>query len=210
METFASSGWFYTLSSIPQTLASVITLAATFVVFHLADTNTRIENHKSFFGRMLVAFQPTLKLKEANGLTTDNLIIQYKQAMEAFENDTLPTVAVDQRGKFVDNMMTQLSQERTDIASAMFYKDNIKNALWLMNDKLEYFQGLIKRKHDILVSMSKSIAVTAFTLILALFLHPAYGALQESAGYIEFALTVLAAFSVIISASTVIKIVKDN
>lgn len=66
--------WYYTLSAIPQTLAAMIALVATFVVYKLSRISDRVEKERSLVKSFLLHLHPEKEIHHIEGMRGDELL----------------------------------------------------------------------------------------------------------------------------------------
>ncbi|TSC81886.1 MAG: hypothetical protein G01um101419_719 [Parcubacteria group bacterium Gr01-1014_19] len=66
--------WYYTLSAIPQTLAAMIALVATFVVYKLSRVSDRIEKERGLVKSFLLHLHPEKEIHHIEGMRGEELL----------------------------------------------------------------------------------------------------------------------------------------
>lgn len=190
-----SEAWLYTLSAIPQTLAAMVALVATFIIFKLS----RLKDHIALHSEEIKVYLPSLadknKVFDINSIFEDNVVSTLKDGLKNFPN---------------------LSKEDLDYILSRYGELVVgKNSPSQTPEKLK--QYLIQKAHLLEVLLFKrnlsysklknSLFLTSIPIIISLLLLPFYELVPDQ-GLILAGMVVLSMLSVIYTVHAVWEISK--
>jgi len=76
-----SNFWFYTLSTIPQTLAAIIALTATFVIFKLNHIESRTQKEYDEIKEWIMPLLPDIEIHEITRLNDSAMLQKLKEGI---------------------------------------------------------------------------------------------------------------------------------
>ena len=79
--------WFYTLSAIPQTLAAVIALSATFVIFKLNHIESRTQKEYDEIREWIMPLLPDLEIHDITKLNDSGMLARLSEGIKKLKRD---------------------------------------------------------------------------------------------------------------------------
>jgi len=175
--------WYYTLSAIPQTLAAMIALAATFVVFKLAIISERINETRKDLRRFILLVTSNLDKKtyeteihEIEPLSNDKFLKLYEVGLANLKpkEDYLGL----ERGKFEKYEKEMLRIINEEWHSSYTPKDF--RIFGYLATKKNILKSLLSLRQRSLVMLISSLTLVALTIIASVTALPKYDYFEGS------------------------------
>ena len=188
--------WYYTLSAIPQTLAAVIALSATFVVFKMNVVQEALKLNGASIKSFIMVAHPEKTYRDIISLRPKAMADEFERLIKDLRG--LP----EGTDPLLERMM---EQTKTVVGAHGYFMPNKEN----MFEFLETTNGLFRedesRLDTIKDQLKLSIICTVAPLVGSLLILPHDGALHASAA-IPTAFTLLSAVSIIYASWSVWRI----
>jgi len=98
-----SNFWFYTLSTIPQTLGAVIALSATFVIFKLNHIESRTKREYDEIKEWIMPLLPEIEIHEITKLDDSGMLQKLKEGIKTLNlKDSKLGIGDDRYNKLCD------------------------------------------------------------------------------------------------------------
>src|SRR3989344_3428022 len=78
---YNSDIWLFTLAAIPQALAAMIALVATFVVYKLSRISDRVEKERGLVKSFLWHLHPEKEIHHIDGMRGDELLVALQEGI---------------------------------------------------------------------------------------------------------------------------------
>lgn len=195
--------WFYTLSTIPQTLAAMIALAATFVVFKLNFITVKIQKSRKDLARFILLLTSYLhkEIHDIEPLSDKKFVELYEKALKNIKPD-FPNLGLE-IGIYVrmQNEMQRIIRE--DWKSRFPARQGRIVGYLKMQKKI--FRSLLTERNTSLRLLGCSLIFTTLTIALSLFALPHFDIFKDPHFVVAFVL-VLSLISVSLTGYSVWKI----
>ncbi|MBN2351615.1 MAG: hypothetical protein JXD23_03525 [Spirochaetales bacterium] len=201
-----SNFWFYSLSSISQTLAAIIALSATFVIFKLDFLQRKRQDFINGILRFLMILKPGIEPHEIDKLSDEEVIDILKLIRNLnLQSDNLG-LGKKQYKKIYSEYEHFISSNRGE------YKPNPKRIYYYLINRKEYFQRLQNAKENAYRRLKCNLLLISITIILSLILIPFYDFLKnyDLTLLICSIVIILATTSIFCTASSIWKIATDD
>lgn len=165
-----SNSWFYSLSAIPQTLAAMIALTATFVVYKLSRIKDYISRHAEEVKIFLPHLVPEEKITDPGSIFEEKVAELLGRGLKKLDisKEDLGTTEFKHLKNAFDNI---LHLQHIHLEST---KENLFDYL---NHKNQIITTLINKKNLANRALKNSLFFTAMPIALSLVLLPLYGIL---------------------------------
>ena len=190
-----SEAWLYTLSAIPQTLAAMIALVATFIIYKLS----RLKDHIALHSEEVKVYLPSLadknKILDINSLFEEDVVSTLKEGLNNFHklNPEDLKYIMSRYGEVV------VSQPGVNLSP-----EKLKQYLI---QKTQLLETLLAKKNLAYNKLKTSLLFTAIPIIISLIILPFYG-FMVNPGLILLFLVALSGLSVIYTVHSVWEISK--
>lgn len=165
--------WYYTLSAIPQTLAAMIALAATFFVFRLNFISEEIRRNRKDLSRFILLLAPGSQgeIHIIEQKTEEEFLEFYEQALEQIKFNR-PNLGFEKYEKLEKEMWRIISKDWNSYFKAR--PERIANYLYMKRDILKYMLSVKKMAKSLL---GLTLLATTLMIILSLCILPNHDAL---------------------------------
>ncbi len=194
--------WYYTLSAIPQTLAAVVALAATFVVFKLSLVQQKTDKQLELARRLVSPLCPENEIDDIEKMTAEQVLVELNNGSLALQKQTDPRL-IEFRYKELSELLTEIRDENHQ----KFPVTNARVDLFIKQRQAAVEQ-LVANRHRILKLLKLSIVFTLIPLTLSILILPSLPLLMAYATPIINALALGTVASVIYTAYCVWAIAK--
>ncbi|MFH1392760.1 MAG: hypothetical protein ABIG90_03805 [bacterium] len=174
--------WFYTLSTIAQTLAAMLALGATFTIFKLNIINKRLSDLKDRLFLVVASFENDLT-KCPENMEEDELIKKTDECLDKFSNTE--NLTKERLRKIYKNMTG---------AEVIFTND--KDLILFLKNNLDRFRTDRSKKNETLKFLKKSLFLLSMPIILSIYLLPLHSFFKLYDGEILLVIITLAIFSI--------------
>lgn len=163
--------WYYTLSAVPQTLAAMIALAATFFVFRLDFLSEEMRKNRKDLARFLLLLaQEQGEIHNIETKSDEDFFIFYKEMLDKIKPD-------EDKFGLPPETYAKLEQEMQRIIhedwKSFFLPRSFRIAKYL-DMKKDNFEKLLSTKSTIHWLLGSSLLTVALTIIISLFALPNY------------------------------------
>jgi hypothetical protein len=189
--------WYYTLSAIPQTLAAVIALSATFVVFKMKDVQLAVNATGATIKSFLMVAHPEKTYREIVSLRPKAMADEFSVLIHELRG--MPSEGTD---PLIERMM---ERTKTVAGSQGYFMPNKENMLEFLETSNSLFRDDESRLDTIKDLLKLSIICTVAPLIGSLLVLP-HDASFHAAAAIPVAFTLLSGVSIIYAAWSVWRI----
>lgn len=162
--------WFYTLSAIPQALAAMIAVVATFAVYRLSYINQLITPDLKFAHWFLLKIDPG---KYYQSFTNEKI-------PEIFEEEAAKLEKNKERLGLTVNQFTGIQDELSEIIKTYYgllggyYTSNSERMREFIQQKAKGYKENNDSKKQLYNILKTSIKITAFPIIFSLIFLPFY------------------------------------
>lgn len=179
--------WYYTLSAVPQTLATLIALAATFVVFKLNIVSHKIQESRKDLRRfmLLLTSYREGEIHEIEPLKDQEFLEWYQKGLANLKQE-------EEFLGFGENMYKKFALEMKRIIKEewrSFYGAKRDRILCYLLMKEKVFGTLLAIRQRILVLLARSLVVVSSVITISLIVLPHY----DYFSYLKVSMTVVAA-----------------
>ena len=197
------NSWFYTLSTIAQTLAALIALAATFIVFRLNFISEAIQHEYEKVRPLLMEMSPDYE-QMVESMNTYQVASFISSMLKTF-GSTSPMLGVD------DARLSRLIDilNRVEVTWRRDLSGNERVHSFLVHEETN-LRRLVERRNDVLNVLVTSLCSVAVPIALSLLLLPHYGTMFviNNSGWILTALTWLSTLSIAYTAYGIWKVAR--
>ncbi len=169
-----SNFWYYTLSAIPQTLAAIIALAATFAVVSLGSVSKKIRVSRKDLRRFILLLTSRLDITEKEihtiePLSDKNFLKIFKKGLETLKKE--PTLGLDETNfkKFKTEMHRIIEEEWKS-----FYGADNTRIYGYLEMKKNLLEELLYKRKQIFQFMALSLILVTLVIIGSLIILPQY------------------------------------
>jgi len=197
--------WYYTLSAIPQTLATMIALTATFVVFKLNFLSEQIQKSRNDLARFILVLTSYKKreIQDIEPLSHEEFIELYEEGLKNIKSDESDLGL--EHGIYL-RLMAEMQRIIKEEWRSRFKARRFRIDAYLKM-KRDFFNSLLSIKKTSLRLLSSSLLLTTFMIVVSLFVLPNYGLFYKP--YLIVVIIMLGSlFSVCLTAYSVWKIAK--
>ena len=193
-------GWYYTLSAIPQTLAAMIALAATFIIFKLTYVKQTIREDLLLAKWFLLAVEPgrygAIILKMSKRSIAREFIKQTRAMNKEIAAGTLSK-----------ERWHVLWDEFSDVVEGSYrhFASHPEKIALFLEQKASSLENNVVSGQRIFSYLRRSIFFTAIPIVFSLLFLPLYGLVSGSLIIVGFAV-LLAVWAVIFTSYSVLKI----
>lgn len=162
--------WFYTLSAIPQTLAAMIALAATFVIYKLSLLETRINEFRAKMTRysLLLTSSRQGEIHQVEELTHTEYLLWLQEGFNALkENDSNLGLGFGMYERFKTEMERVIREEYRS-----GFEAEPKRIYDLLKQRINFLNKTLEARNQSFLLLRLSIISVAFVIIVALFFLP--------------------------------------
>lgn len=197
--------WYYTLSAIPQTLAAMIALAATFVVFKLSIISERIKEARKDLRRFILLATSNLDKKlyqteihEIEPLSNNKFLELYETGLDNLKSDA-EFLGLDKGmfEKYGKEMFRIINKEWHSFYTAKDFR-----IFGYLVMKKEVFKSLLLLRRKSVALLTLSLTLVASTIIASLIALPAFGYFVGSILLVDI-IVFCAVLSIVITAYSV-------
>lgn len=195
--------WFYTLSAIPQTLAALIALAATFIVHRLEHLNQFIKRDYELARWFLLKFDPDKYSKIFKDMTDGDLAIAFKEASNRLKKgETWLGLEQYQFGGIRDEFPNVIGSYYGFLGYFTSTPDRMAE---FIQQRAHNFQENVNNKSRLYDYLKSAIRNIVFPIVFSLILLPLYPLIPKTnmKAVIVAVVVVLAVYSVINTAKSV-------
>lgn len=183
--------WYYTLSAIPQTLAAIIALSATFVVFKLNFLSEKIKDSRTDLRRsiLLLTSSKQTEIHDIEPLNDDEFLKLYEEGLSIIK-PTEEELGLDPG--IHKRLRDELSRIITDDWKSAFPPRQAR-VVGYLTMKRDIFKDLLKIRKKSLRLLFWSLLISALVITTSLILLPNYNYIDYpiSAIWIILVFTVL-------------------
>ncbi|MDP3997646.1 MAG: hypothetical protein Q8P73_04070 [bacterium] len=197
--------WYYTLSAVPQTLAAMIALAATFSVFKLDHVSRRIDDVRLDLRRFILLatskFDKDNEIHEIERLNHREFLALYEKGLETLNSkDDYLGLGQQMFGKYAAEMKRIIQSEWHS-----FYSPKPFRIMGYLEMKRDIFKNLLSARNESLSALLRSLSLTVFVIVVSLIVLPNFNFFSGSLVVI-YAVVVGAVISLAVTAVSVWKI----
>jgi hypothetical protein len=185
-----SSFWFYTLSAIPQTLAAIIALTATFVIFKLNHIGSRTQIEYDEIKEWVMPLLPDIGIHDLTKLDDSEMLKKLEEGIGKLDEKK------DKLGFKGYDKLCALYQNVIDSHKRHFNPTEERIYEYLL-EKKRIYASLLKDRKKALHHLKKSLLLTVIPLVGSIILLPLYEPLHQLAIYRFFIVLFLIIFAVI-------------
>ncbi len=202
--------WYYTLSAIPQVLAGMIALAATFSVVKLDFISKKLKDSRTDLRRFILLVTSKLDIEEneihtIEPLNDDEFLILFKKGLTTLDKeDPFLGLGEEMFNKYRAELFRIIQSEWHS-----FYKAKDSRIFGYLQMKKNAFEKLIREKKEVIYLMGLSSGLIGFVIVFSLIILPLYS-FYDGCRLVLFSIVNGAVLSVIVTALSISKIVKVN
>lgn len=191
--------WFYTLSTIPQTLGAVIALSATFVIFKLNHIESRTQKEYEEIKEWIMPLHPDIEIPDITKLDDSAMLQKLKEGIEKLKKDK-PNLDFNGYDKLRD-----LYNEVINSYKRHFEATEIRIYNYLL-EKERILSSLLGVRRNALHRLKISLALTVLPIVGSIIFLPLYQQITYCPWIIVLILVVLAIIGICYTAYSVWKI----
>lgn len=206
-----SNYWFYTLSAVPQTLAAMIALAATFVVFRVNTISKKIEESRNDLRRFMLLVTSILskedssEIHEIEPLNHKDFLALYDKGLSKLDvKEKYLGLGEAKYKKYEDEMFRIINKEWYS-----YYPPDKERIFGYLNMKKEIFHKLLLEKDASQFWLNLSLILVSSTIIISMVILPNFTYFNGSKCVVGFVIF-LATISILITSIGVWKIARTN
>ncbi len=193
--------WYYTLSAIPQTLAAMIALVATFVVYKLSRVSDRVEKERGLVKSFLMHLHPEKEIHHIENMRGEELLIALQEGIAKLDPEE-KDLGFDAFKK-LEALLKEIIESwhlRAGTSGQKVYD--------FLRQKENIFRNLVHARKYSLNLLVVCLFLTAIPTVASLLMLPNIVYFSANLLPITFALAGLASISILFTALSVWKIAK--
>ena len=193
--------WLFTLASIPQALAAMIALVATFVVYKLSRISDRVEKERGLVKAFLWHLHPEKEIHHIDGMRGDELLIALQEGIAKLDPEEKDLGF--KSFKKLEELMKELIEVwhlRVGTSGQKIYD--------FLRQKENIFRNLVRARRYSMRLLVACLVLIAIPTCLSLLALPNLEYFSANLFQIAFALSGFASISIIFTAYSVWKIAK--
>ncbi|MEK7654270.1 MAG: hypothetical protein AAB345_03225 [Patescibacteria group bacterium] len=193
--------WYYTLSAIPQTLAAMIALVATFVVYKLSRVSDRVEKERGLVKSFLFHLHPEKEIHHIEGMRGEELLEALQVGIAKLDPEEKDLGF--EEFKKLESLLKEFIEawhRRTGTSGQTIYN--------FLRQKENIFRNLVHTRKLAIKLLVACLFLTAIPTCVSLLALPNVEYFGANLLPIAFALSGLAAISILFTTYSVWKIAK--
>ena len=182
-----SNIWYYTLSTIAQTLAAILALGGTFIIFKFNTMKERVDALRDITINMLIRVFQKINSKSFDDMNDNELIRQARNELSRLDNKKMDLGDNDLRTRLIEFFRDITKQN-------VSYETNEQMITYLKN-KIGRFETDNNRKNEVFKYLKISLLFLSLTIIASILFLP----LQQTLGTYDKLVLWIVIISTIIS-----------